>query len=467
MPDIYGNLLRAVVFPIGDWLRDVPIGREHQKMMQSQWYTREQLNALAEQKLRKLLQHCYNRMPAFHARMEECGVTPADVCTVTDLAKVPTTDKDFIRRHFASKFDPSMSTCDRFVAHTGGSTGEPLSFYLSHTARATDRASFYRCVEWAGGARGTPFFTVWGALVLAPPLQRWMRSVKERVITRNMVLDAFTMTPERMDVFLKTLRQQKRALLRGYTSALVDLARYAEATQQTLHNLTGIITTAEPLHPWQRQLFERAFGAPVFDQYGCGEVGGVAYECSLHTGLHIAIEHVIVEILDEHDQPCKPGVTGRVVLTALDNHATPFVRYVNGDEAMLLPDSCPCGRGLPLMSAIQGRTSDMIYGVNGNHAHGEFFSHILYESKWTERLVVRQFQVIQVDRDLLRFELAAEKRPDQADIMRVMQRIHDYLGPMRIEFCQVESVDRGQSGKRRFTLRQWQGASAENNNGTF
>jgi len=150
MPDIYGNLLRTVMFPIGDWLRDVPIGREHQKMIQSQWYTREQLNALAEQKLRKLLQHCDNHMPAFHAMLEEYGVTPADVCTVADLAKFPTMDKNFIRRHFASKFDPSMSTRDRLVAHTGGSTGEPLSFYLSRTARATDRASFYRCVEWAG-----------------------------------------------------------------------------------------------------------------------------------------------------------------------------------------------------------------------------------------------------------------------------------------------------------------------------
>jgi phenylacetate-CoA ligase len=378
MLDIYGSLLRAVVFPIGDWLRDVPIRREYQKMMQSQWYTREQLNVLAEQKLRELLQHWYDCMPAFRAMVEECGVTPADMRTLADLAKFPTMDKHFIRRHFASKFDMILSTRDRVVARTGGSTGEPLSFYLSRTARATDRASFYRCVQWAGGARGTPLFTVWGALVIAPPLQRWMRSVKERVITRSVVLDAFTMTPEHMDAFLKTLRQQDQALLRGYTSALVELARYADATQQMLHNLAGIITTAEPLSLWQRQLLERVFGAPIFDQYGCGEVGGIAYECSHHMGLHIAIEHVVVEILDEHNQPCKPGVMGRVALTALDNHATPFVRYINGDEAMLLPDPCPCGRGLPLMSAIQGRTSDMIHGVNGNRTHGEFFSHILH-----------------------------------------------------------------------------------------
>jgi hypothetical protein len=95
------------------------------------------------------------------------------------------------------------------------------------------------------------------------------------------------------------------------------------------------------------------------------------------------------------------------------------------------------------------------------------FCIILHESKWTERLAVHQFQVVQAGRDLIRFDLAAEKMPDQADIRCVMQRIQDYLGPMRIEFRHVESVDRGQSGKRRFTLRQWQGTPVENNDGTF
>ena len=182
----------------------------------------------------------------------------------------------------------------------------------------------------------------------------------------------------------------------------------------------------------------------------------MASECPEHKGLHIALDHVVVEILDDNLQPCPAGVTGKVAITALDNTSTPFIRYCNGDEATLLPDSCACGRGLPLMSAPAGRTSDMIYGLNGNRVHGEFFSHVLHESGWTGRFAVRQFQVVQVDRDLLRFDIAADAVPDAREQEIVIQRFRDYLGPMRVEFRSVENVDRGQSGKRRFTLRTWQ-----------
>ena len=448
-------MLRKVLLPAGDALRGVPLGTALAEMEETQWWSREQLVELASRKLGKLIRHCYERMPAIQNVMRQRGLTPDDIRTLDDLPKLPLMTKDFVRAEFPSGLDPRLPRRDRLVHRTGGSTGEPMFFYLSRRARATDRAGFYRHLRWVGSERGELIFSVWGELVVAPWKKRLARGLKLRMITRNHVLDAFEMTPAAMDGFLDLMRRRKPAVLRGYTTALVELARHVCVNGRRIPELRAVLTTAEQSLAWQRDLLQRAFSAPVFDQYGCGEVQGVAYECPAHTGLHIALEHAVVEIVDEAGNRKPPGEAGRVALTGLDNLATPFIRYLNGDEAALLPEPCPCGRGLPLMSPVRGRTADMIYGVNGQRAHGEFFTHLINEVGWTESLPITEFQVVQADRDLLRFDLAAGRMPPTLEIDRVTGRIRDYLGPMRVEFRRVEHVDRGRSGKRRFTVRLW------------
>ena len=456
MSSWYGTLLRNALLPAGDTLRGVPLGSAVAELEKTQWWSHAELVELANRKLRALVRHCYGRMPAIRDLMREHGLSPGDIRTIDDLPRLPLMTKDFLRSVFPARIlDPRLPRRDRFVHRTGGSTGEPMFFYLSRRARATDRAGFYRHLRWVGSERGERIFSVWGNPVVASRTSRLARALKLKLITRNHVLNAFDMTPETMAAFLELMGRRRPTVLRGYTTALVELARYALDRGCRIPELRAVLTTAEQCLPWQRELLQRAFGASVFDEYGCGEVQGVAYECAAHSGLHIALEHAIVEIVDEGGNPMPPGEVGRVALTGLDNLAMPFVRYVNGDEAALLPKHCPCGRGLPLMSPVQGRTADMIYGVNGQRAHGEFFTHLIHEVGWTERLPITEFQVVQAARDTLRFDLAAARMPPATEVQKVTQRIQDYLGPMRVEFRHVDHVDRGRSGKRRFTLRLW------------
>ncbi len=97
---------------------------------------------------------------------------------------------------------------------------------------------------------------------------------------------------------------------------------------------------------------EAAFGVPARDVYACPEAGFLASPCPQGHGLHVHAEHVLLEVLDEHDRPCLPGQAGRVVLTTLHNSLTPLVRYETLDEAIPGPTACPCGRGLPLLAKV-------------------------------------------------------------------------------------------------------------------
>src|SRR5208282_1975053 len=117
---------------------------------------------------------------------------------------------------------------------------------------------------------------------------------------------------------------------------------------------------------------ERAFAAPVKNLFSCAEAGYLASPCPEGHGLHVHAENVILEVLDDADQPCRAGATGRVVLTVLHNFRAPFIRYEIGDLATRGPDRCPCGRGLPSLVRVLGKRRPMfrLAGNRWKHSSG-------------------------------------------------------------------------------------------------
>lgn len=456
MSNLYTRFLRGVALPLGDWMRGVPIGQAMRVLNEAQWWPAEKVKAYQAEKLRRLVRSSFENIAYVRDMMQGRGLKPEDIQSADDLVKLPLLTKQIIRENYPERITHrGIPESKLFTMRTGGSTGEPVFFKLSRATRAWDRASYYRYVQWCGSDRAEVMMTVWGQLVVADRHSRLVWYLKRRFITREFLLDAFTMTPATMRQFADLMHRLRPAVLRGYTSALVDFGRFVEQERIAVPPLKALSTTAEQILPEQREFLERVFSARLFDQYGCAEVGGAAYECESHSGLHVAAEHCIIEIVDEDGRPMPPGVPGMVALTNLDNEATPFIRYLNGDMAATIAGPCPCGRGLPLMSSVTGRTSDMIYGVNGTRAHGEFFTHLLNELGLTEGLPVREFQVVQTHKDRLQFKVVSDRPASEQERQQVVRRIRDYLGDMVVEYEQVERIDRTGSGKRRFTLRLW------------
>src|SRR5262249_20792418 len=109
------------------------------------------------------------------------------------------------------------------------------------------------------------------------------------------------------------------------------------------------------------------------------EVALIACECTEHCGLHLNVDNLYVEFLREDGSPCAPDEVGYVVLTDLNNYGMPFIRYRIGDLGIPTNRDCPCGRGLPLMEGVTGRTMDIIHLPDGRHLTGLFFTHILLQ----------------------------------------------------------------------------------------
>ena len=126
----------------------------------------------------------------------------------------------------------------------------------------------------------------------------------------------------------------------------------------------------EALQDFQRDLFARVFQCECYSYYGAFETSAIACECPEHSGYHVAAENVIVEVVDVEGRPVAPGQEGRVLTTNLHNYGMPMIRYEIGDLAVTSDRQCPCGRGLPLLAAVNGRTADVLHTTDGRQGPG-------------------------------------------------------------------------------------------------
>ncbi len=141
------------------------------------------------------------------------------------------------------------------------------------------------------------------------------------------------------------------------------LIRFFEDIDQSL-SIKAAFTKSEVLDNPTRKLIKDSLGVDVFDGYSAREPGPIAWECPTHSGYHVNIDSIVLEILRD-GEPVSNGEMGEVHVTCLWRRATPIIRYHLGDLATPLEDKCPCGRGLPLIKNIQGKILDMDVSPDG------------------------------------------------------------------------------------------------------
>jgi phenylacetate-CoA ligase len=152
---------------------------------------------------------------------------------------------------------------------------------------------------------------------------------------------------------------ERPGYLLGHASVLGGLIEHCERRGIKPHGLLELRPMGEMMPFDLRERAREAWGVPVVDMYTCQEAGYLALQCPEHEHYHVQAENVLLEVLDDHDAPCRPGEVGRVVVTALHNFATPLIRYEVGDYAEV-GETCPCGRGLPVLKRIVGRHRNLL-----------------------------------------------------------------------------------------------------------
>ena len=447
---LYTAVVAGLLFPLQEQFKRHTTVSVRRRMDATEYWAPERLEKLRLDRLRRLLLRAQTQVPYYRALFAGMGFDARrDVGSLDALARLPLLDKALIRRHSADLRAGDARELARF--NTGGSSGEPLIFYIGKERVSHDVAAKWRATRWWDVDIGDPEIVVWGSPIELGAQDR-ARAVRDRVM-RTMLLPAFEMSEANLDAFVARIRARRPRMLFGYPSALSHIARHAELRGQRMDDL-GIrvaFVTSERLYDEQREQIARVFGCAVANGYGGRDAGFIAHQCP-HGGMHITAEDIIVEIVDADGRPLPVGATGEIVVTHLASGDFPFIRYRTGDVGALSTRRCGCGRSLPMLEEIQGRSTDFLVAADGTVMHGLALVYILRDIEG-----MKAFKIIQESLRLTRVQVALDTPLDAplTDALRghITRGVRARLGAqVEVTVERVDAIAPEASGKFRYVV---------------
>jgi phenylacetate-CoA ligase len=439
-------------FGLTHWMMTRDVATHVADLGRTQWLSPAAVRDMQEEKLRRLVHHAYHHVPYYRARMQALGLLPGAIRSLDDLPKLPFLTKDDIRQHLS--FDilsDNHQKSEILRITTSGSTGEPFVCYVDRVQLEFRWAATLRSQEWTGYRFGDRTMRLWHQ-TLGMSKSQILRERADAMASRRRFIPAFEMNERNLADLCAQIAEYRPTLIDGYAESFNLIAAFlAHRGGEPLSGLPkgvlkGIISSAQSLPDESRRTIEEAFGCRVFDKYGSREFSGIAYECDAHQGHHIVAEGYIVEVLKD-GRPAQPGEVGEIVITDLNNHCLPFIRYRIGDlgEAMDPSVVCACGRGLPRIGRIEGRVQSIILGADGQYLPSAFFMHLLKDYPHA----FRHYQFVQESRESITWKIVKGERYTDEALREVLTILQRYLGAgMRIDVEFVDNIPMVRTGKR-------------------
>jgi phenylacetate-CoA ligase len=404
--------------------------KEAYKACKRQWNAQE-LEKIQKKRLHALIEYAYKNVVFYHQQFKSNGIKPEDIKTRDDLSKIPVLKKEDLRMHFPELISTDIHLSKCFLSVTSGSTGDPTAVIR------TKKSSIY-----------------WDAAILRQRLSYGIR-FGERFIYATPDLPGsfidllggfhrvhifpFFRKNESIDsssVDINIIKKIRPTVMYGAPSLMVLLAQAAK--EEGINDdifLKAIISSYELLDNGTRKFLEHTFDCDVFDLYGASE-GFIAWECPEHTGYHINADNVIVEILRDNEV-ANEGELGEVTVTYLDNCVMPLIRYKIGDIGSVTEESCPCGRKLPLMKSIEGRSTDMIILPDGRLLSPGVLIRIM-----TQYTAIGNYQIIQENKNLIVIKYANHLGFTPKRLDEIRESCNRILGEnVKVNFVGVDKTD--------------------------
>jgi len=445
MSDLYTRFIAKLVFPLQERVKKHDTVRVRRQMEESQWWSAERIAALQVERLKAFLTDIGANVPYYRELFASTGFDPRAVKSTADLQALPFLTKAVIKDNTDALRADDAKGLARF--NTGGSSGVPLIFFIGTERVTHDVAAKWRATRWWDVDIGDPEVVVWGSPIELGTQDR-MRLIRDKLM-RTELLPAFEMSDERVEAFIARIRQMRPKMLFGYPSAISHIAGYAEKKGLRLDDLgvKVVFVTSERLYDHQREVISRVFACPVANGYGGRDAGFIAHACPSGS-MHITAEDIVVEIIDGEGNVLPRGQSGEIVVTHLATRDYPFVRYRTGDVGVLSDDACPCGRGLPVLSEIQGRSTDFVIAADGTVMHGLALIYVLRDIPG-----VASFKIVQETTLLTTVFVEPGKLFKAEDVTRIEDGLRRRLGDaVTIDVKLVDVVPAEASGKFRYVI---------------
>lgn len=435
-----------VILPIGDTMTGRQVRKYFRFLQQSQYWTREQIDELQNERLRALIEHAYYHVSYYHDVMVERGLTPADIQTKEDLVKLPIITKETMRNEGIERFIANnVSPKERIVLGSSGSTGQPFTYYVTKESYSINIAANLRGWYSFGWRLGDKYVKI-----AQSPRKGSIKKIQD-IVLNSMYIAIEDISDEHIYSVLKQIEQYKPIVIRSYPDSLFIIAQYRLLHKgEFLYHPLAVTTTGNVLQPKMREVIETAFGCKIYDSYSC-EGNSCVFECTTHKCYHVSEEYGITEVLDANDMPVKEGI-GRLITTDLWNYAMPFIRYDVQDMVELYTNQCSCGSQHLAIKRILGRENEFMIAPSGKKYSSHHFT-VFFNPTVTPQLddSVEQFQFVQHPDKSVTINVVVNNRYNK----NVEQFLRDYWAKEMSAKIDVRVVDRmpiTNNNKRKFII---------------
>jgi phenylacetate-CoA ligase len=432
------------------------------QLLQTQWWPAEELRRWQLRQVHALLTFA-QALPHVRQAAQAAGWSPAQPIDAATWQRIPILTRQQARELGDSLFAPTVPPTHGQIIHdaTSGSTGTPLNVRRTALFSFLYQAIGLREMIWHDRDVSQTY-----ALIKHVPgletsypegatLEDWGGAAGSVYATGTAkVLDI--RTP--IDQMAEWVRRIAPAYLNSFPSAIDAIVEQFAKNGWPAPPLREVRTQGEVVSGTLRQRVRNAWKVEITDCYSAEEVGYIAHQAPRLLSQPVAIkaeqpvdaqprflvaaETTLVEILNDQNQPCGPGEIGRVIVTPLHNFAMPLIRYEIGDFAEAGEPS-PCGRGLPVIKRIFGRSRSRIVLPDGSHRFAYNPSEVFAGIS-----VVRQYQIVQKQIDRLTVNLVVERPLETSEQRLIESGLAKSFGhAFAIDWRYVDSIPRSASGK--------------------
>lgn len=423
------------------------------QLERSEWLSASEIKEVQLNQCQIILKHAEATVPFYRERWAKAGINIPEFLSEDFFVKLPITRRQDIQEageRFVTNNLPVEHGTIQFST-TSGSTGRPVRFGRTAVTNLSWLVFALREHLWhERNFLGKLSAIRWAKLNFATAPDgvsspNWGEVIDP--IFPSGPTSLLNVTSKLSEQF-EWLHREKPEYLISFPSNLLALSQYAEQNGLKLPQVRQLRVVGETLTADMRKALIDSWHTSVIDMYTCEEAGYLATQCPQSEHFHVQSENVILEIVDDEGRPCPVGVTGRVLITSLNNFATPLIRYELGDYAEFGPP-CACGRGLPVIKRILGRKRNRLIMADGESRyslfpylgeHGQIAS--------VTGVKVKQFQCVQHTVQRIEIKLVTERELTVEEQARVTQLMQGHLGyPFEIFYTFLEDIPRGPNGK--------------------
>lgn len=448
--DIVKGFIEKVLYPLMEKKKGNKVRTYIEELRDSQGLPNEELHEIQEEKLKMLLLESIENVPAYKPYSFLKDDIEKDAFQA--LKDIPVLRKKDYQNLSDTYINSSVEKSNLIKNTSGGSTGEPVVFYMDRKTVEYYEAARWRGLSWWGITPGSRSIMIWGNPIELSQMEQKKYYFKEKWLKNRILIPAYSLESSDIENYIKKIESYKPEYFYGYSSSLNAFASLM--IQQNIR-LTfkpkAVVSTAEVLHDFQRENIEKAFACKVVNEYGARDAGILAFQCE-KGNMHISSENAILEVVHPITfEPLPTGESGVLLITDLNNYSMPRLRYEVGDRAALSDDLCECGKNLPLLKKIDGREDDVFVTGDGKFVHGHLFSHIARAID-----AIEKFQIIQESLFEVNVSIIVTEGHKEEEVKIFIEKIKELLPKANVHVKIVDEIPPSKSGKFRYSIRKFQ-----------